>query len=91
MDIFDFPDDWKPERPLTKEQSQDITNYLLNHPLFMKELPEKPEENEHLSALMELKEEDDPNDVAEYLNVYLPICRKWPTKSLLKVPMESTI
>ena len=61
MDIFDFPDDYKPDKLLTPQESQDITNYLLNHPLFMKELPEDPSTNEHLSALMELKEEEDPN------------------------------
>ena len=40
------------------------TNYLLNHPLFMKELPEDLQSNEHIRALMALKEDDDPNQVA---------------------------
>lgn len=57
MDIFDFPDDYKPEHPLTKEEMDENTNYLLNHPLFMKTLPEDPESNEHLRALMLLKED----------------------------------
>ena len=39
MDIFEFPDDYKPEKNLTDEEAEDITNYLKNHPLFMKELP----------------------------------------------------
>lgn len=40
---------------------QDIEDYLKNHPLFMKQLPDDPESNEHLKALMQLKEDEDPN------------------------------
>jgi len=36
MDLFDYPDDYKPEKPLTDEEMDEITNYLKNHPLFMK-------------------------------------------------------
>lgn len=39
MDLFDIPDDYRPEKPLTDEEMEDITNYLKGHPLFMKELP----------------------------------------------------
>lgn len=57
MDLFDFPDDYKPEKMLTKEEAEENANYLLNHPLFLKELPEDIESNEHLKALMTLKED----------------------------------
>ena len=40
MDLFDFPDDYKPERMLTTEEMKENEDYLLNHPLFMKNLPE---------------------------------------------------
>ena len=75
MDIFDFPDDYKPEKPLTDAEMDDITNYLKNHPLFMKQLPENIEENEHLVALQSMKEgeEEDPNIVAENLCVIFGI------------------
>lgn len=43
MDIFDsYPDDYKPEKYLTEEEMDKITNELKNHPLFMKELPKNP-------------------------------------------------
>lgn len=40
MDLFEIPDDYKPEKPLTDAEMDDITNYLKGHPLFLKELPE---------------------------------------------------
>ena len=71
MDIFDFPDDYVPEKPLTDKEMDDITDYLKNHPLFLKELPEKIEENQHLIALQSLKEgvQEDPDVEAENLCV----------------------
>ena len=47
----------------------DITNYLKNHPIFMKELPEDVESNEHLAALQTFVEDEDPTEMAEDLNV----------------------
>ena len=40
MDIFDIPDDYVSEKPLTDDQFNDINQYLKNHPLFMQSLPE---------------------------------------------------
>ncbi len=40
MDLFEIPDDYKPEKPLTNEEMDEITNYLKGHPLFLKEMPE---------------------------------------------------
>ena len=36
MDFFEIPDDYKPEKPLTDEEADEITNYLNGHPLFLK-------------------------------------------------------
>lgn len=36
MDLFEIPDDYKPEKPLTDAEMDDITNYLKGHPLFLK-------------------------------------------------------
>lgn len=69
MDLFEFPDDYVPEKYLTSEEVQEIGDYLKSHPLFMKELPEDVESNVHLRALMELKEDEDPCEAAEALNV----------------------
>ena len=70
MDLFEFPDDYKPEKYLTDEEMEDITQYLKNHPLFLQKLPDNIEENEHLVALTELNEDEDPTEAAEALNVY---------------------
>lgn len=69
MDFFDIPDDYKPEKPLTNEEMDEITNYLKGHPLFLKELPEDISGNEHLMALQAIKDEEDPEIHAENLNV----------------------
>ena len=70
MDIFEFPDDYKPEKNLTDKEAEEITEYLKNHPLFMKEIPENISDNEHLVALQSLIEDEDPTTTAETLNVY---------------------
>lgn len=57
MDIFEYPDDYKPEKYLTTEEMGEITDYLQNHPLFMKEIPENIQNNPHLTALREMQEE----------------------------------
>ena len=54
MDLFEYPDDYKPEKYLTTEEMEDIHDYLKNHPLFMKELPQDIQSNEHLVALQEI-------------------------------------
>ena len=36
MDFFEISDDYKPEKPLTDEEADEITNYLKGHPLFLK-------------------------------------------------------
>ena len=54
MDLFEIPDDYKSEKPLTNEEADEITNYLKGHPLFLKELPKDVEGNEHLAALQSL-------------------------------------
>ena len=69
MDIFDIPDDYKPEKPLSEAEMQDITDYLTNHPLFMKDLPEDVNTNPHLAALQNVIYDEDPVVVAESLNV----------------------
>ena len=69
MDLFEIPDDYKPEKPLTDAEADEITNYLKGHPLFLKELPEDISTNEHLMALQSFKEDDDPHQMAEGLNV----------------------
>lgn len=60
MDLFEYPDDYVPEKYLTSEEMADITDYLKNHPLFMKEIPEDISNNEHLRALQELNADEDP-------------------------------
>lgn len=39
MDLFEFPDDYKPEKYLTTGEMEEITDYLQSHPLFLKEIP----------------------------------------------------
>lgn len=39
------------------EEMEENTNYLLGHPLFLKELPEDISSNEHLVALQSLMDE----------------------------------
>lgn len=60
MDFFEIPDDYKPEKPLTMEEMDEITNYLKGHPLFLKEMPEDISSNEHLVALQAMMEEEEP-------------------------------
>lgn len=64
MDLFEIPDDYKPEKPLSSEEMDEITNYLKGHPLFLKEMPENIEGNEVLMAIQALKEEEDPQVTA---------------------------
>jgi|JI9StandDraft_2_1071091.scaffolds.fasta_scaffold1450409_2 hypothetical protein len=45
MDLFEIPDDYKPEKTLTDAEVDEITNYLKGHPLFLKELPEDMSNN----------------------------------------------
>jgi hypothetical protein len=61
MDLFEFPDDYKPEKYLSSEEVQEIGEYLEGHPLFMKELPKDIEGNECLQALIGINNDEDPN------------------------------
>jgi uncharacterized protein with von Willebrand factor type A (vWA) domain len=47
----DLPDDWESKHRMTPEETEDITKYLKNHPLFMKEIPENIEDYPDLLAL----------------------------------------
>jgi len=58
MDLFDFPDDYKPEKQLTDEEANELTNYLTGHPLFLKEIPEDISSNPDLVALKAMIDED---------------------------------
>ncbi len=57
MDLFEIPEGYVPDKYLTQDEMDDIENYLKTHPLFMKELPENVEDNEHLKALQSFKDE----------------------------------
>jgi len=48
---------------------KETTDYLLNHPLFMKELPADIESNPHLVALQNIIYDEEPEKLAESLNV----------------------
>lgn len=54
MDFFEIPDDYKPEKEMTAEEMQETTDYLVSHPLFMKEIPKDIENNPHLIALQNI-------------------------------------
>jgi hypothetical protein len=90
MDFFDIPDDYKPEKPLTMEEMDEITNYLKGHPLFLKEMPEDISTNEHLVALQSLMEEEDPVVTAENLNVRAVPRRSRPTLGCSRAPVPIT-
>jgi hypothetical protein len=47
----------------------ETTEYLKNHPLFMKDLPKDIESNPHLIALQNLIYDEDPDKLADNLNV----------------------
>jgi hypothetical protein len=69
MDLFEIPEDYKPEHQMTEEEMKETTEYLLNHPLFMKELPADIESNPHLMALQNIIYDEEPEKLAETLNV----------------------
>lgn len=69
MDLFEIPEDYVPERPLTEEEMNETTEYLKNHPLFLKELPKDIESNPHLVALQNIIYDEEPEKLAESLNV----------------------
>jgi hypothetical protein len=52
---------------MTEEEIKRELEELQSHPMFMTELPEKPEENPYLSALQSLQYEGNPEDVAKEL------------------------
>ena len=52
---------------MTEEEIKKELEELQSHPMFMTELPEKPEENPYLSALQALQYEGNPQDVAKEL------------------------
>lgn len=77
MDFFEIPDDYKPEHEMTADEMKETTDYLTSHPLFMKELPKDIEGNPHLTALQNIIYDEDPETLAENLNVHgLPLRNK---------------
>jgi hypothetical protein len=50
---------------MAQDDDDEIIANLKQHPLFLQEIPEDPEENELVSALMHLDDEGTPEEVAE--------------------------
>jgi hypothetical protein len=50
MDFDSIPDDYVP-KGVTDEWIDETTNYLKNHPLFIKDMPDELEKNEEILAL----------------------------------------
>jgi len=50
---------------MTEEEIRKELEELESHPLFMKEMPEHPEDNQYLQAIQALKFEDSPEEVAK--------------------------
>jgi tetratricopeptide (TPR) repeat protein len=48
-----------------EEDDDEILNYFKKNPLFMKEIPKNPEENELLSAMIHIDDEGTPEECAE--------------------------
>ena len=64
-----IPDDYKPEKKLTDEEMEDNIKYLSNHPLFMTQIPDNIEDNEHLLAMQNIMYDDEPENIAKHCNV----------------------
>jgi len=47
----DLPDDWESKHRMTSQECEETTNYLKNHPLFMKEIPTNIEDYPDFLAL----------------------------------------
>ncbi|KAL4438075.1 hypothetical protein ABPG74_016854 [Tetrahymena malaccensis] len=61
----DMPDDWESKTRMTPEELEETTNYLKNHPLFMKEIPKNIEDYPELLALQNLMFDDTPENLAQ--------------------------
>ena len=67
----DSDDDWEyTPKGITDEEFNDNLNYLSNHPLFLKELPQDFEKNEDVTALQNLIYNEEPIKIARHLNVF---------------------
>lgn len=71
MGLFDFldgiPDDYEPKKRMSKEETEEAFEYLRNHPLFIKEIPENLELHPDLLALQNLSYDDTPENNAKAL------------------------
>lgn len=47
----DMDDNWESKTRMTPEELEETTNYLKNHPLFIKEIPENLDNHPELLAL----------------------------------------
>ena len=66
-----IPENWKPKNPMTEEEFNENLDYLQNHPLFMKKIPDEQEleKNEQLQALQHIMYDDTPENIAKTCNV----------------------
>ena len=69
-DLFDdLPDDWVSKTQMSEKELEETTNYLKNHPLFLKEIPENIDDYPDLVALQNLIYDDEPENVARHCKV----------------------
>lgn len=59
--------EYKPERPLSEEETRQQMEEVMNHPLFMTEIPKDIKGNQHLEALQAIKYEGEASDVGRDL------------------------
>ncbi len=67
MDFDGLDDDYVP-KGISPEEMKETCDYLGNHPLFMKEIPEDAQDNELLSAMQHIVYDDTPENNAKNLN-----------------------
>ncbi|EGR34157.1 tetratricopeptide repeat protein, partial [Ichthyophthirius multifiliis] len=80
-DMFDgLPDDYVSNNKMTEQEWEDTTNYLKNHPLFLKQIPENIENNPDLVALQNLIYDDEPENIAKNCKVKQKNTQKTTTK-----------
>ena len=63
----------EPKKGLSEAEFQETLDYINQHPLFMKEIPEDISENKILMSLQNILFDDDPENIANYCNVNLII------------------
>ncbi|KRX08937.1 hypothetical protein PPERSA_09041 [Pseudocohnilembus persalinus] len=59
-------DYYHPKDKMPDEEIDKITQDLLNHPLFWKEIPKNFEENDHFKALQQIVYDDEPENIAKH-------------------------